>query len=428
MKYRQPLIALIAVLLMMTLLSEKRSFTRAQSPATSPAALKELEVVKPVRSTLIRWLNLPGSIEAYEQADLFAKVTGYVSEVRVDIGDRVTTGHILARVDVPELSQELAEAKAQESAQRAMLRAAEAKVAQAEKMIELAKGEQTRYEADLVLKQATFRRSEELQKGHAITEQDLDEVRNQRAVAEAQVEIARAKIAAAEADLGSAQAARAVAEAQVGVASAHAERLATLVGYMQIVAPFDGVITRRWVDRGALVQAATGGQARALFSIQRVDTMRTVVEVPESDAARVRTGVIARVKPFGSDAPAIEGKVNRTSAALNNAARSMRTEIDLPNPESRLLPGSYAQISLAVGQQTDVLSLPASAVFMDGKQPFVNVVQNGRSARVAVKPGIESDGRIEITGGLAEDSVVIAAGSAALMPGTAVKPLVKTDK
>jgi multidrug resistance efflux pump len=177
-----------------------------------------------------RRLQTNATLEAFEEADLFAKVSGYLSDVRVDIGDHVKAGQVLAVIDVPEMEQELAEAKAQLESKQSSL--------------ELARRQLDHYKANITLQNALLRRREELgAEGHFVSDRTLDEVR-------AGAEIAKADLSVAEANL-------ALAANQVDVAAATVERIKALLAYKQIVAPFDGVVARRLVNRGDLVQVAT---------------------------------------------------------------------------------------------------------------------------------------------------------------------------
>jgi RND family efflux transporter MFP subunit len=164
--------------------------------------------------------------------------------------------------------------------------------------------------------------------------------------------VGEAKIAAAEADVRAAQANEKVAAAQIGVAAAEAKRIETLLRYTKITAPFDGVIARRLVNRGDLAPAGVGSRTSPLFTLQQISTVRVVCEVPESSAARIATSAAASVKLFGLDGQTIEGKVTRFAASLNPDTRTMRTEIDLKNPDEKLRPGMYAQVTLTFAPAT----------------------------------------------------------------------------
>src|SRR6185312_11397709 len=198
------------------------------APATAPAA-----------KTVI----VTATLEAFESADLFAKDSGYLTEVKADIGDHVKQGQVLAVVDDPELAKQIDSAQASLAARKELAKAAEASVAQSQKSLEVVKSQRAGYEAELELAQATLKRQEELFGGKAITNQQLDEARAKAEVARAQAGVAAAKVAGAEADVVAAQANLGVAKAQIAVADAEVQRYQTLLQYTKIVAPFDGVIT-----------------------------------------------------------------------------------------------------------------------------------------------------------------------------------------
>jgi len=277
-------------------------------------------------------ITVIGSIEPFWSADQFAKTAGYASEIKADIGDHVKKGQVLAVIDAPELVNEL-------NAKRAMAKAAQAVIVQAQTSLEVARKRFDAARAQQKLSDATLKRQEQLFADKAATEQQMDEVRARADVTTANAAEAEAKIASAEADVQAAQANANVAAAEVG-------RLEALVGYLQIIAPFDGVVTRRWVSPGDLVQAATASKSTPLFTCQQIDTLRVFCDVPESAAPQIRIGDDAAIQLYSQPASAVHAKVSRLASAMNSATRTMRVEIDVPNSKEQLLPGSYAQVTL----------------------------------------------------------------------------------
>src|SRR6266516_2752706 len=332
----------------------ERHLAASPSPVNSRKANSppRVEVVRPRRVTVAQRLQTNATLEAFEEADLFAKVSGYLSDVRVDIGDHVKAGQVLAVIDVPEMEKELAEAKAQLESKQSSL--------------ESARRQLDHHKANITLQEALLRRREELgAAGHFISDRVLDEVR-------ANAEIAKADLSVAEAN-------RALAANQVDVAAATVERIKTLLAYTRIVAPFDGVVARRLVNRGDLVQVATTAtrttpSAGSLFTVQRIDTIRVFCDVPENDVPHLHVGDPAIVKPSGFDGKPFAGTVTRFSRRLDPETRNMRTEIDLPNPDERLYPGMYAEVSLEMDQRLYSLTVPASAVGSDGDGNFVYTI------------------------------------------------------
>jgi RND family efflux transporter MFP subunit len=362
--------------------------TKANSPP-------RVEVVRPRRVTVAQRLQTNATLEAFEETDLFAKVSGYLSDVRVDIGDHVKAGQILAVIDIPETEKELAEAEAQLESKQTSL--------------ESARRQLDHYKANVTLQNALLKRRAELgAEGHFISDRALDEVR-------ANAEIAKA-------DLGVAEANRDQAAAQVDVAIATVGKTKALLAYSKITAPFDGVVAQRQVNRGDLVQAATATRAVPLFKVQRIDTIRVFCDVPENEVPYVRAGDRASVKPFGLDREPIIGTITRFAFRLDSQTRNMRTEIDLPNPDERLYPGMYAEVSLEMDRRPDALTVPTAAVGSDSDGNFVYTTTDNRIARLAVKTGLTDNGRIEVTAGLSEETQVLATIKGVPPPKTAVRP------
>jgi RND family efflux transporter MFP subunit len=352
-----------------------------------------IEVVHPRRITVAQRLQTNATLAAFEEADLFAKVTGYLSDVRVDIGDHVKAGQVLAVIDIPELQQQLAEDEAQLASKQSALVTSRLQV--------------DHDRANRALQDITLKRNEVLLKDQWVPAQMVDQNRADAAVARANVRIAKAN--------------RTLAAQQIDLAAATVERTKALLGYTQIVAPFDGVVARRLVNRGDLVQPPTGTLMRPLFTVQRIDTIRVFCDVPENDVPQLHIGDPAIVKPFGFNGKPFIGKVTRFSLRLDPETRNMRTEIDLPNPKERLYPGMYAEVSLEMNRRPDALTVPAAAVDSDADGSFVDTIANNRIARLAITTGLADNDRIEVTAGLSERTRVVATIQGAPPPGTAVQ-------
>ena len=200
------------------------------------------------------------------------------------------------------------------------------------------------------------------------------------------------------------------------------ERIKTLLAYTQIVAPFDGVVARRLVNRGDLVQAATSTRTTPLFTVQRIDTIRVFCDVPENYVPHLHLCDSAIVKPYGFEGKPFVGSVTRFSLRLDPETRNMRTEIDLPNPEERLYPGMYAEVSLEMNRRLDALTVPAAAVGSDGVGNFVYTITDNRISRLGVNIGLTDSGRTEVTGGLSKETPVVTTFRGAPPPGSARTP------
>src|SRR5882757_4972776 len=161
---------------------------------------------------------------------------------------------------------------------------------------------------------------------------------------------------------------------------------------------------------------------KPVFTVQRNDIIRVFCDVPESDVSHLHIADPAIVEPFGFDGKPFIGKVTRFSTRLSPETRNMRTEIDLSNPEERLYPGMYAEVSLEMNRRPDVLTVPATAVGSDGDGNFVYTVTDSRITRLPINTGLTDSGRTEVTGGLSKDTPVVTTFRGAPPPGTAVRP------
>jgi multidrug efflux pump subunit AcrA (membrane-fusion protein) len=302
-------------------------------PPTEPEATVESPAkpnVPDEQAPRVTTVAAPATIEAFFATDLYAKNAGYVSQINNDIGDHVKRGQLLATIEDPELE--------------AQSNKAQATIGQTRATLDVAKRELAGMVADLELQRVTLERQKVLFAGRAATAQMLDEAQAKEDVSSATVETGKAKISLAEADL---QAAR-----------AEANRLQKLLEYNKITAPFDGVVTRRLVNPGDLVQAATSTRTTPLFTCQKIDVVRVFAFVPESSSLAIHPGTLAEVKPFSATVPSIKGAVTRIAKALDPATRTMRVEIDLPNPDEKLRPGTYARVTLTIEQSNTGAAKP----------------------------------------------------------------------
>jgi RND family efflux transporter MFP subunit len=337
---------------------------KASAAGQPSAPVQTVQTIRPIRTDMARSFDTNASLEAFETADLYPKVSGYLAQVRVDIGDHVEAGQVLAVISLPETEKQLAQAEATIASKR----------------------------ANLALTQITLQRQEGLLRIQATAQQTYDEAK------------ANANIAAADVDL----------------AVATAAQIRTMLDYTRIVAPFDGVVSRRLVNRGDFVQAASSGITTPLFTVQRVDIIRVFCNVPETDVSSLRVGLQANIRPYGWEKP-ITGKVTRFEGRLDPQTRNMRTEIDVPNPGGRLYPGMYAQVSLDTELHHNALTLPISAVGTDASGKFVYTIQQDHIVRLPIQVGLIEGGVAEIVGGISEKVEVLPSIQGAPPPGTNVK-------
>ena len=281
------------------------------------------------------------------------------------------------------------------------------------------------------LKSITVDTGDAVKAGQSLGELEMPELVAERASHEAELRIAQAeaervKAARAKApDLITPQAADA-AEARLALAQAALGENETLLRYSRITAPFDGVVTRRYVDPGAFVPAATAGTnpaAAAIVTIMDYSTIRARVAVPEIESARIQIGQPVVLTTESIPGRTFRGKVSRHSGALDEATRSLHVEADFPNPDLTLRPGMYASIKIGVEHHTGALLVPAAALVREKAAGFVFTFADGKAAKVPVKYGFNDGTNAEILDGLAENARVIIPGKVALVHGQPVTPV-----
>jgi RND family efflux transporter MFP subunit len=412
---------------------------RGSSPAETPAAASgttaaRVAVAQPARKTLRLDSVQPGQIEAFEQTPLFAKLPGYVQKLHVDIGDRAAPDQLLVELRIPELKDELrqkeaavVQAEAEIELATAAVHAAQAGVATAQANVAAAEAGNIRAGSDYTRWQSQYTRISQLVAGGSLDRKLEDETRDQlksaeaaRGEAHAKVESAQATLAQGRADVTKAQANEAVARARLKNAQADLSRQKTLLQYGELRAPYAGVVTERNVVRGDFVQPATAMTAKPLLTLARSDVVRVFVDVPEMESPWVETGRAGYVSVQALPDRFVEGKVTRTSWALG-ANRTLRTELDLPNPDGLLRPGMYATAHILLQERPDVLVLPRSALVREGKQSFCWIVKDGQAVRTPIRLGLQVGNDVEVVSGLKGDEQVVQAKAESLQAGQPVE-------
>jgi RND family efflux transporter MFP subunit len=371
-----------------------KSTPAAPEGGQSPAA-QSVTVVKPAYKTLVRKVEQPGEIEADEQAPIYARIAGYVVKVNKDIGDRVEKDEVLIELSVPERDEELNQKKA-------LVAQAGSQVEHATKVHEAATAKVKEMQSARLRVVAERRRTDsqyERLKGSrsVVPTETVDEARLSAEAARAAVGEVDAKIKSAEAEEARAKADIAVAKARLGVAKADEGQTGAMLGYAKLRAPFAGVLTRRKVDPGHLVQPAqAGARGEPLLVVSRLDPVRIYVDVPEEDADLIADGIPASVRVLALKGEVFQGKVRRSAWALDAKARTLRTQIDLPNPGGRLRPGMYAYATITVTRE-NVLAVPATAVqTMADHSTVCFLVREGKAARTPVRIGIKDGQSVQL--------------------------------
>ena len=398
-----------------------------------------VRVAAPFRGEVHRFVTQPGTIRAFQQVTLYAKVPGYLKSIAVDKGDTVKVGAVIAQLEIPELDAELPQHhalinKAKVEVARALAevvrRQAEVARCVAEAKRLMAVQEKIEAEREYVDKEFERLTKARQQSPDLVTQQQLDKAKSDRAVLGASIHAARQTVASAQAEQAAVLASVHVAQQLVFVAQAEGEvvaaalkRTQSLLGYTNIFAPFSGVVTARFVDTGTFIPAATSGNAAqnaAIVTVMDFETVRVQVSMTELETSLVAKGQPVKVTVDGLPGKVFEGQVARLSGALDEATRTMLVECDLPNSSHALRPGMYATVRIGVEKHTNVVLVASEALVMEKAAAFLYLVDAGKVKKSPVKIGFNNGVVVEITSGLAENATVLLAGKLPLTDGQAV--------
>jgi RND family efflux transporter MFP subunit len=369
--------------------------TNAAAPATVPS----VPAVRVTRANLSAAITLTGEFIPFQDVDVMAKVSGYISSIKVDIGDRVRQGQVLAILEVPEMQNDLTRALAAIDQANAQAASAEDQVHRAESAHEIAHLSLTRLQ-NVANKEPGL-----------VPQQEVDQVRSRDLEAEAQV-------AAAKSDVGAAR-------ERIKVMRADQARLKTMQNYETITAPFDGVVTKRYANTGSMIQAGTASQTQAMpvVRIAQNNLLRLVLPVPESSVSNVSIGREVKVR-VPSLNRTFTGRVSRFTHNVQLSTRTMDTEIDVSNPSLTLMPGMYAEVDLALQEHQNTLTAPPDAIDGTAANARVFVIGPGDVIHIAaVQLGLETAQRVEIVKGINEGDLIIVGRRGSLKEGDHVKPV-----
>jgi RND family efflux transporter MFP subunit len=398
MHFRSFLLAVSGVCLLLSASSCARN-SEAESRPTAPD-VPTVAVTKVTTADLSHDLVLTAEFKPYQEVDVMAKVAGYVKEIKVDIGDHVKEGELLATLEVPEMADDL--------------RRDTAAVARAEADVKRSQDEQERAQSAHDIAHLSLQRLSAVNEKRPglIAQQEIDDARSRDLVSEAQISAAKSAVASA--------------QQQVDVNKAELAKIHTLMDYTRVTAPFTGVVTKRYADTGSMIQAGTASQTQAMpvIRLSQNSKLRLILPVPESAVPTVHIGQRVQVKVPTLNRT-FQGTVIRFADKVALATRTMDTEVDVENPTLVLIPGMYAEVNLTLQQRDRVLALPVSAVDAEaggGKGRVLYVTPNGRVEQRHIALGLETANRVEVRSGLNEGDMVVLTGRASLETGQEVKP------
>jgi RND family efflux transporter MFP subunit len=337
---------------------------RVLARATLEAAVPSVNVIHPEASAPNQEIALPGYTQAFTDTPVYARTSGYLKTWRVDIGARVKKGDLLAEIETPEVDQQLRQARADLATAR----------------------------ANLNLAVITAERNGNLLKTRSVSTQDRDNAE------------------------GALAADKAIVESNEG----NVGRLAQLQSYEKIYAPFDGIVTARNTDIGALVDAGANSPSKELFHLAAIDTLRIYVSVPESYSRAAHPGATANLTLDEFPGESFHGTLVRNSNAIDLSSRTLLVEVDVDNRAGRLLPGAYTFVHLTLPTAVQSVTLPSNTLIFRKEGLRAAVVRNGHAQLVALRIGRDYGEKVEILSGLEPSDEVISDPSDSLVSGTAV--------
>lgn len=405
-----------------------------------------VKVVKPHKGGIERTTTQPGSVHSFRSAKLYSKLSGYLKEQNVDIGDHVEKGDVLAVLDMPELEKEVdreeaavqqaeahvvqmeahvESAKADYNAAKALIGEREADVEDAESMLSYSKKVYDRI-AQLVKERGVepALADEKEEKWHA-SKAALSSAKASVVSAEAQASAAKAKIDEADADLVD-------AKAKVEVAKAALEKTKVMLGYTKITSPYTGVITVRNYFEGDFINARDQGATVPVLVVDETDWMRVVLQVPDLEVPFTNPGDVASVEIDALPGKTFPGKVSRLADSEDPQTRTMRTEVDLENKDGILRDGMYGKVTIVLQEASTNLTVPSSAVHVEASgehaagdgnhraKLYLWVVRGGKAQKQHVQVGADNGIDAEILSGLKADDDVVVDNKTALSEGVSV--------
>lgn len=364
-------IIVILLLLLSGILPRLSRQKRVEAEASEVSAAPVVTVHEAKLGAPTNVLSLPGTLYGLHEVGLYVRTNGYVRSLRADMGSRVRAGDTLAVVEMPELDQELNQARAT--------------LAQI-----VATGELTR---------STLERWQKMKDQGASTQQEYDEK----------------------------QAAYNANQASQAASRANIERLTELKRFGNLIAPFSGVVTARNIDVGALVSPTVGTGARPLFSLVQVDTMRVVTSIPQNAAPGVKEGQVAEIFVQELGGAAFRGKVTRTAQSLDLATRTLLTEIQVLNGDRRLLPGMFTQVRLELERGQRSLLISANTLIIRSTGAQVAVVRDGKVHLTKITLGRDYGQEVEVLSGLSEGDKLVVNPSDDIADGASVRVAAPVD-
>jgi RND family efflux transporter MFP subunit len=367
--------------------------------ATQELAIPAVSVIHPKPGAMKNEVVLPGNIQAFTDSPIYARSSGYLKQWNVDIGGRVKAGQVLATIEAPELDQQVSQARAT--------------LQQARDSLNQALANQQQGKANEEIARVTAERWQNLVKKGAVSRQENDQYQAQYQAQAANVNALEQAIAASRSNI-------VAAEANLG-------RLQEMQNYETVRAPFDGIVTARNIDVGALVNAGNGGTSQELFHMAATAKLRVYVSVPQADSRAAVPGLKSYLTLAEFPGRRFPGELVRTSGAIDPATRTLLTEVDVDNASGELRPGAYAEVHLMIPEGSRALILPVSTLMFRSEGLRVGVVRDGKAELAPVVLGKDYGNEVEVVSGIAEDDLVISNPPDSLASGAPIQVVKASD-
>ncbi len=353
-------------------ISARHGSERTLEKETAASAIPSVNVIYPSASSLSSEIALPGNTQAFIDAPIYSRTSGYLKDWYFDIGAHVRKGQLMAVIETPELDQQL--------------QVAQADLKSAQANLDLANTTSTRYQ--------------NLLKTNSVSKQETD-------------------VAVSDA---------AAKKAAVDASTANVRRLEQLQSFEKVYAPFDGIVTARNTDIGRLISAGQNTTAQELFHLAAIGKLRVYVAVPEAYSSAIKVGAKATLTLDEFPGRTFEGTIARNSNAIDQATRTLNVEVDVDNPKAELLPGAYVFVHFKVPEHSTGLMLPSNTLLFRSEGLRVGVVRDGHVQLVPVKISKDAGATVEIASGLTPDDPVILDPSDSLASGQEVQIANRTNQ
>jgi RND family efflux transporter MFP subunit len=359
------IVALIVLLVIVSGILARSKSEHTLEKETAVAAIPSVNVIYPATSTLSSEIALPGSTQAFTDTPIYSRTSGYLKNWYFDIGTHVRKGQLMAQIETPEVDQQL----------------------------QVAQADLKSTEANLDLANVTSNRYQNLLKTNSVSKQETDVAMSDASAKKAAVDAAMATV----------------------------RRLEQLQSFEKVYAPFDGIVTARNVDIGALIQAGENTSPKELFHLAAIGKIRVFVSVPEAYSSAVKNGGKATLTLDEYPGRSFVGTITRNSNAIDQATRTLNVEVDIDNPKGELLPGAYVFVHFKVPEQAASVMIPSNTLLFRAEGLRVGVVRDGRVQLVPVTIGKDAGANVEISSGVTKNDAVILNPSDSLASGQEVQ-------